>query len=244
MAQKTEELPRAEDEKPSEEWRRLVAELFGTFALVLFDPGSKVVASISGDMPPAAQALVPGLIVAALIYSIGQRSGAHVNPAVTFAFALRGVFPWWRVPGYVIVQLAGALAAAATLRALFGNEEHLGATLPQHATTVALAMEVLLTVMLVSVILGTSTQHRMVGPNAAIAVGATIIACNIFGKGESGASMNPARSLGPAIVSGATESWWVYVVGPLAGAAIAVALAFVIHGRQKADEAKAAKGGG
>ena len=112
------------------------------------------------------------------------------------------------------------------------------------AIAVALAMEVLLTVMLVSVILGTSTQHRMVGPNATIAVGATIVACNIFGKGESGASMNPARSLGPAIVSGATESWWVYVVGPLAGAAIAVALAFVIHGRQKADEAKAAKGGG
>lgn len=237
------EISRAEDEKPADEWRRLVAELFGTFSLVLFDPGSKVVASLGGDMPPAAQALVPGLVVAAMIYAIGHRSGAHINPAVTLSFAVRGVFPWRRVPGYVVVQLVGALAAAGVLRALFGNEEHLGATLPQHSTAVALAMEVLLTLLLVSVILGTSNRHRMIGPNAAIAVGATIVACNIFGKDESGASMNPARSLGPAIVSGALDDWWVYVAGPLAGALIAVGLAFLIHGRQREDEASAAKGG-
>ena len=243
MAQKKEdELPRAEDEKTSDEWRRWVAELFGTFALVLFDPGAKVVASISGDIPPAAQALVPGLVVAAMIYSLGHRSGAHINPAVTLAFALRGVFPWRRVPGYVIVQIVGALAAAAVLRMLFGNEEHLGATLPQHSTAVALAMEVLLTLVLVSVILGTSRHHRMIGPHAGIAVGATIIACNLFGKGESGASMNPARSLGPAIVSGALQDWWVYVAGPLAGAALAVGLAVLIHGAQKSDEEKSAQG--
>lgn len=242
MDHKYDALPRAEEEKASDEWRRLVAECFGAFALVLFDPGAKVVASLNGDMPPAAQALVPGLVIAALIYALGHRSGAHFNPAVTFSFALRGVFPWWRVPGYAIVQVAGALIAAGVLRLLFGDEEHLGATLPQHSALVALALEVLLTLTLVTVILGTSNQHRMIGPNAAIAVGATIIACNIFAKSESGASMNPARSLGPAIVSGALEDWWVYVVGPLVGGALAVGLAFVIHGPQRADEAKAAKG--
>ena len=242
VEKKAGELPRAEEERPSDEWRRLVAEGFGTFALVLFDAGSKVAASRGGDMPPAAQALVPGLVIAALIYALGHRSGAHFNPAVTFSFALRGDFPWRRVPGYTLVQVAGALIAAGVLRALFGNQEHLGATLPQHSALVALAMEVLLTLTLVTVILGTSTRHRMIGPNAAIAVGATIVACNIFGKGESGASMNPARSLGPAIVSGALQDWWLYVAGPLAGAAIAVGLAFVIHGARKAGEAKAAKG--
>lgn len=146
-----------------------------------------------------------------------------------------------RVAGYVLVQLVGALAAAAVLRALFGNAAHLGATLPQHSTGVALATEVLLTLMLVSVILGTSNRHRMLGPNAAVAVGATIVACTLFGKGESGGSMNPARSLGPALVSGALE--WVYAVGPLAGATLAVGLAFLIHGAQKDDEKDAAKGG-
>ncbi len=242
MAENEERKLRNEEENPADEWRRLVAELFGTFALVLFDAGAKVADTMSGDMPAAAQALVAGLVVASMIYAIGHRSGAHINPAVTFGFALRGVFAWRRVPGYVIAQLIGALIAAAVLRALFGDEEHLGATLPQDSATLALAMEVLLTILLVSVILGTSNRHRMIGPNAAIAVGATIIACNIFGRGVSGASMNPARSLGPAIVSATFDGWWVYVVGPLVGAAIAVGLAFLIHGAQKTDEAKAAKG--
>ena len=235
-------LPAASDEAWSDEWRRLLAELFGTFALTFFDAGTKMAASLSGEMPPAAQAIVPGLVVGAMIYSLGHRSGAHINPAVTFAFALRGAFPWRRVPGYVVAQLAGALVAACVLVALFGAEEHAGATLPRSSAMVALALELILTVMLVSVILGTSTQHRVLGPNAALAVGATIIACNILGKGESGASMNPARSFGPAVLGGALPDYWIYVAGPLAGAAIAVGLAFLIHGSQNHDERRAAKG--
>ena len=242
MAHDPRALPAAREERRADEWRRLLAETFGTFALTFFDAGAKMAAALSGEMPPAAQAVVPGLVVAAMIYALGHRSGAHLNPAVTFSFALRRVFPWSRVPGYVIAQLLGSLVAALLLLALFGAQEHVGATMPRSSPYVALVLEAILTVALVSVILGTSTQHRVLGPNAALAVGATIIACNILGKGESGASMNPARSFGPALLGGAMPDYWIYVVGPLAGAAIAVGLAFLIHGRQNHDEQKAAKG--
>jgi aquaporin Z len=242
MPQDPRTLPAAHEERRADEWRRLLAEAFGTFVLTFFDAGAKMAAALSGETSAAAQAIVPGLVVAAMIYSLGHRSGAHINPAVTFAFALRRVFPWRRVPGYVAVQLAGALLAALVLLALFGAQEHVGATMPRSSPYVALALEAILTVVLVSVILGTSRHHRVIGPDAALAVGATIIACNILGKGESGASMNPARSFGPALVGGAMPDYWIYVVGPLAGAAIAVGLAFLIHGRQNHDEQKAAKG--
>lgn len=226
------------------EARRLCAETIGTFALTLFDGGAKVVGSISGQVSPEAQAIVPGLVVAAMIYSIGSCSGAHINPAVTLAFATRGVFSWRRVPGYWICQLLGAILAAAVLRWLFGSVEHLGATSPHGPAIVSFVLEIVLTFMLVSVILGTATQHRVVGPNAALAVGAIIIACGIFGKAVSGASMNPARSLGPAIVSGELRDGWIYVAGPALGGLIAVAAAEFLHGPKNRDERKAASGDG
>lgn len=226
------------------EARRLLAECIGTFALTLFDCGAKVVGSISGQVSPEAQAIAPGLVVAAMIYSIGACSGAHINPAVTLAFATRGVFPWRRVPGYWIVQIVGATLAAALLRYLFGNVEHLGATTPHGPVSASCLLEIVLTFMLVTVILGTATQHRVVGPNAALAVGAIIIACGVLGKAVSGASMNPARSLGPALVSGTLEHSWIYVAGPVLGAVAAVAAAELLHGPRNRDEKKAASGDG
>jgi MIP family channel proteins len=232
---------RAGDEAGSE-LRRLFAEALGTFVLTLIDCGAKIVGSLTGEVSHTAQAIAPGLIVVALIYSIGQCSGAHINPAVTLSFALRGDFPWRRVPGYWLVQVGGALLAACLLNYLFGNVEHLGATIPKSDVGICLLLELTLTFILVSVILGTATQHRVVGPNAALAVGCTIIACGVFGKAISGASMNPARSLGPALVSGEFRSVWIYIVGPCVGGAVAVLAAFLLHGGRKKDEEKAAKG--
>lgn len=223
---------------------RLVAECLGTFALTFFDCGAKMVGVISGDVSHLAQAVTPGMVVAAMIYSIGQCSGAHINPAVTLAFAVRGVFSWRRVPGYWIAQLIGAVVAAELLRLLFGNVAHLGTTLPQGAPSVSFVLEIVLTLMLVTVILGTATQHRVVGPHAALAVGAIIIACEVAGKSVSGSSMNPARSLGPALVSGQLQHSWIYVAGPAVGALLAVALAAVIHGRAGRTEEKVASGEG
>ena len=239
---KKEEEDTKENKSLSGELSRLFAEFFGTFALTLFDCGSRIVGAISGEVGYFAQATAPGLIVAAMSYSIGQCSGSHINPAVTFAFALRGAFPWLRVPGYWLVQIGGALFAAWLLNKLFGNVEHLGATIPQGSYGVSLVMEIVLSLTRVAVILGTATRYHVVGPNAAIAVGATTIACGIFGKAVSGASMNPARSLGPALVSGATREVWIYWLGPLVGAALAVGATFILDGSHKHAEREAAKG--
>jgi aquaporin Z len=192
-------------------------------------------------------------MVLALIYALGDVSGAHVNPAVTLAFALRGVFSWARVPAYWLAQLAGAIGAAAFLGLTFGPVAHLGATVPGFGVPPALAMEVALTWLLVTVILGTATRHRVVGPNAALAVGATVALCGLFAGPVSGASMNPARSLGPALVdaiagagvgSAAWQSAWIYVLGPVAGAATAVLGIRLLKGYQKDGEQEAASGTG
>ncbi|HVU33707.1 MAG TPA: aquaporin [Opitutaceae bacterium] len=224
--------------------RRLFAECVGTFALTLFDCGAKMVGALSGEVSHLAQALAPGLVVAAMIYAIGRCSGAHINPAVTLAFATRGVFPWRRVPGYWLAQIAGAIAAAALLHALFGDVAHLGATRPRGPWPVSFVLESVLGFMLVMVVLGTATQHRIVGPNAALAVGAIIIACGVFGKAISGASMNPARSLGPALVGGELGSVWIYLAGPALGALLAVGATAVIHGPRRQAEIQAASGRG
>jgi aquaporin Z len=186
-----------------DEARRLLAELLGTFALTLVAAGGEVIADISGgEVSHAARIVAPGLLVMAMIYTLGSQSGAHFNPVVTLAFTLREDFPWKRVPGYWDVQLVGAILAALLLRMLFGLAGHLGATVPHHGTTEALVMEIVLTFLLITVILGTATNHRLTGPNAALAVGGTIALCGLFAGPISGASMNPARSLGPFLVSG------------------------------------------
>jgi aquaporin Z len=233
----------SEPGSPLEEVRCLVAEMAGTFALTLAAAGGEVIAQVSGgEVSHAARVVAPGLVVLALIYAIGNVSGAHFNPAVTFAFALRGVFRWRRVPAYWLAELCGALLAAVLLRWLFGTVAHLGATMPHHGVRAAFVMEIALTWLLVMVILGTATRHHLLGPNAAIAVGATIALCGLFAGPVSGASMNPARSLGPALVAGETADVWIYLVAPFLGAALAVGLTWLLRGGPGDGEGEAAGG--
>jgi len=172
-------------------------------------------------------------MVMAIILFMGAVSGAHLNPVVSIAFALRGDFPWKRLPGYVVIQLVGATLACLFLDAVFGNVEHLGATLPGagYASWQALLMEVALTATLVSVILGTASAAQNVGAIAALGVGGYIALAGLWAAPVSGTSMNPARSFGPALVSGDFSSYWVYVIGPAAGALIAVGCAWALRGR-------------
>jgi aquaporin Z len=172
-------------------------------------------------------------MVTAIILFMGAVSGAHLNPGVSLAFALRKDFPWKRVPGYIMIQLIGATLACLFLDAVFGNVQHLGATLPGpgYANWQALLMEVVLTLGLVSVILGTASAAQNVGAIAAVGVGGYIALAGLWSAPVSGTSMNPARSFGPALVSGDFSSYWVYVLGPLAGALIAVGFAFILRGR-------------
>lgn len=214
------------------EWRRLFSELLGTFMLVLVAAGGGILHG-EGQISLAAAVVAPGLMVMGIILFMGAISGAHLNPVVSLSFALRGDFPWKRVPGYIIIQLVGATLACLFLYAVFGNVQHLGATLPGpgYANWQALLMEIVLTATLVSVILGTASAAQNVGAIAALGVGGYIALAGLWSAPVSGTSMNPARSFGPALVSGDFTSYWVYVVGPLAGALIAVGCAFVLRGR-------------
>jgi aquaporin Z len=186
--------------------------------------------------------VAPGLLVMVMIYSLGNVSGAHFNPVVTLAFALRRDFQWRRVPGYWGAQFAGAILAALLLRVLFGLVEHLGANQPHYELPVALTMEVVLTFFLVTVILATATNHSLVGHNAGIAVGSTIALDGLFAGPISGASMNPARSLGPVLVSWHFADAWIYVVGPVLGAVIAVIFAWLLRGGTTPEAVKTAGG--
>jgi aquaporin Z len=222
---------RAEFDDPSLEWRRLFSETLGTFMLVLVAAGGGLLHG-KGQISLAAAVVAPGLMVMAIILFMGAVSGAHLNPVVSLAFALRGDFPWKRLPGYVLVQLIGATLACLFVYAVFGDVHHLGATLPGPGYTnwQALLMEVALTATLVSVILGTASAAQSVGAIAALGVGGYIALAGLWSAPVSGASMNPARSFGPALVSGDFSSYWVYVVGPLAGALLAVGSAYLLRG--------------
>jgi aquaporin NIP len=162
-----------------------------------------------------------GLVIMVMIYAVGHISGAHFNPAVSFAFALSRHFPWSRAIGYWAAQLAGALAAAAILRGSLGNLARTGATLPSGSQGQSFLWELVLTFFLMFVIMAVATDTRAVGEAAAIAIGGTVGLDAMFGGPISGASMNPARSLGPALVSGDLHALWLYVLAPLAGAALA-----------------------
>jgi aquaporin Z len=229
---------------PRLEWRRLFSELLGTFALVLVAAGGGLLHG-KGQITLAAAVVAPGLMVMAIILFMGAVSGAHLNPAVSLAFALRGDFPWKRVPGYVTVQLAGATLAGLFLLAVFGNVQHLGATLPGpgYADWQALLMEVVLTALLVSVILGTASAAQNVGAIAALGVGGYIALAGLWAAPVSGTSMNPARSFGPALVSGDFTGYWVYVAGPLVGALLAVGCAAVLRGKGGDATSRAAGSG-
>jgi aquaporin Z len=227
------------------EWRRLFSEILGTFLLVLVAAGGGIVNARShGQVPLDARVVAPGLMVMAIIYFMGTISGAHLNPAVTIGFALRRNFPWRRVPAYVVAQLVGAVLAALFLRATFSNIGQLGATLPSPGTSAwtAVLIEAVLTAGLMSVILGTASGARNVGTNAAIAVAGYIILAGLWAAPVSGASMNPARSLGPALIGDHLADWWVYVAGPIAGVVIAVGIAYVLRGSPSLSADEAAQG--
>jgi aquaporin Z len=230
---------------PVHEWRRLFAEIWGTFLLVLVAAGGGVVAAKSGGAVTLGMIVVaPGLMVMAIIYFMGTVSGAHLNPAVTLAFTLRGNFPWYRVPGYVVAQMIGGIAAALFLRTLFGSVGALGATVPGSGvgSVTALMMEIVLTAGLVNTILGTATGARNIGANGAIAVGGYIALAGLWAAPISGASMNPVRSLAPDLVRGDLGTAWIYVVGPILGALIGVAFEWILKGKPSTAGTLAAQG--
>ena len=231
-------------DNPQLEYRRLFSELLGTFMLVLVAAGGGILHG-KGQISLTAAVVAPGLMVAAIILFMGAVSGAHLNPAVSLAFAVRGDFPWRRVPGYIVVQLLGATLACLFLLAVFGNVEHLGATLPGagYADWQALLMEIVLTAGLLSVILGTASGAQNVGRIGALGVGGYIALAGLWAAPVSGTSMNPARSFGPALVSGDWTAYWVYVAGPLIGAAIAIGCAIILRGRGGDSTSRAAGSG-
>ncbi|MGA9858982.1 MAG: aquaporin [Solirubrobacteraceae bacterium] len=235
---------RAEWDDPRLEYRRLFSELLGTFLLVLAAAGGGLLHA-KGQISLAAAVVAPGLTVLAIILFMGAVSGAHLNPVVSLAFAARDDFPWNRVLGYIVMQLLGATLACLFLLAVFGNVEHLGATLPgpgYHAWQ-AFLMEIALTGGLLSVILGTASAAQNVGAMGALGVGGYIALAGLWAAPVSGVSMNPARSFGPALVSGDWTAYWVYVAGPLIGAAIAVVCAFILRGRGGSSISRAAGSG-
>jgi aquaporin Z len=220
-----------DDKRPFLALRRLLAEVLGTFLLTLVAAGGDVIAAVSnGAVSQNARVVAPALLVMAMIYTVGNLSGAHFNPVVSLAFAIRRDFPWHRVPSYWLAQLIGAILAALLLRSLFGLAGHLGETLPHHGALISLIMEIVLTFTLLTVILGTATNHKLVGHNAALAVGGTIALTGLFAAPISGASMNPARSLGPFLVAGQLTDAWIYIVGPLVGGLLAVGVAWLLRG--------------
>lgn len=229
---------------PKLAYRRLFSEVLGTFLLVLAAAGGGLLHG-KGQVSLAAAVVAPGLTVLAVILFMGAVSGAHLNPVVSLAFAVRGDFPWRRVPFYVIAQLVGATLACVFLLAVFGNVEHLGATLPgpgYHAWQ-AFLMEIALTGGLVSVVLGTASAAQNVGTIGALGVGGYVALAGLWAAPVSGTSMNPARSFGPALVSGDWTAYWVYVAGPLLGAGIALGCAWLLRGKGGDAAAKAAASG-
>jgi MIP family channel proteins len=203
-----------------EQSRTLLAEAIGTFGLVFAGCGAIVINAETGAIGHIGIAITFGLIIMTMIYAVGHISGAHFNPVVTLAFAVTRHLPWPRAVGYWAAQLIGAIAAAALLRGLFGNTARLGTTLPAGSDRQSLLLEGVLTFFLMFVIISVATDVLAVGQAAAIAIGGTVGLEAMFAGPISGASMNPARSLGPALVSGTWDSQWIYVVGPLVGAVL------------------------
>jgi aquaporin NIP len=200
--------------------RMLAAECVGTFALVFAGCGAVMVDAQTGALGHVGVALTFGLVIMAMIYAVGHISGAHFNPAVTFAFALSRHFPWARALGYWTAQLLGALVAAALLRSSLGDIAEVGATLPSGSQGQSFLWELVMSFFLMFVIMAVATDTRAVGEAAAIAIGGTIGLDAMFGGPISGASMNPARSIGPAFVSGDLHALWLYIIAPILGASL------------------------
>jgi len=227
-------------------WIRVIIEFLGTFVLVTVAAGAGVISHYVGGgvISRTAAVIAPGAAVMAMIYAWGPLSGLHINPAVTFAFAGRMVFPVAWVAPYLVAQFAGAITAALFLQGMFGDVSA-GGNYPiakPGGDWRSFVMEIVLTAVLVSIILHTATGHRSIGHNAAIAVGSTVALLGLFASPISGASMNPARSLGPDIVANHYVGWWIYLAAPVIGAAIAVMIIGAVRGLPDRDELDAAKG--
>jgi aquaporin Z len=225
--------PMRDFQNPNQEWRRLFSELYGTFLLVIVAAGGGMMGqAFPNTISRTAAVVAPGLMVAGIIMFMGKISGAHLNPAVSVAFALRGDFPWRRVPGYIVVQLIGATLAALLLHGIIKVSATFGSNYVAHsyAGWQGYLMEALLTTVLVSVILGTASGAQNIGIFGALGVGAYIALAGLWGSPISGASMNPARTFGPDLVGLNFSDYWVYLLGPLTGAVIAVGIAYVLRG--------------
>jgi aquaporin NIP len=218
---------------------RPLAEFLGTFTLVFAGTGSIVVNEASGGViGNVGIALVFGLVVLAMIHTFGDISGAHLNPAVTLAFAIAGRFPWKGVPSYVFSQFSGAIAASLTLRFLFPGNLRLGATLPAGGVMQTFVLEVILTAILMFVIISVTTGAKEKGITAGMTIGTVVALEAMFAGPISGASMNPARSLGPALVSGNPQHLWLYLLATTLGAILAVPLCRAVRGRREQDAGK------
>jgi len=223
--------------------RALVAEAIGTFALVFAGAGAVMVDAKTHALGHIGVAITFGLVIMVMIYAVGHVSGAHFNGAVTFAFALTRHFPWHRAVAYWAAQLVGAVTAAALLRGSLGNIAHIGATLPSGSEAQSFLWELVMSFFLMFVVMAVATDTRAVGEAAAIAIGGTIGLDAMFGGPISGASMNPIRSLGPALVAGEMHALWLYILAPLAGTSLgALAYQFVRGEATRPAELPSTKG--
>ena len=229
---------------PSNKWRALFAECWGTFLLVLVGAGAAVVSKMTGEVSKGMEVVAPGIMVMTIIYFMGTVSGAHVNPAVTVAFALRRHFPWSRVPLYILAQLVGGLLAATFLKSLFGHIGDVGATVPYPGLQnwKVVVIEIVLTTGLVNTILGTASGPGNVGNNGAIAIGGYIALAGLWAGPLTGASMNAIRTLAPDIVRGDLSTTGFYLCATFIGAIIAVAFEWMLKGKPSKHADKEAQG--
>lgn len=236
-----------DDERPSERApvpRKLLAELVGTYFATLVTAGIEVVAVLEpGEIDRVVKAAAPSLVAAGMIYALGDLSGAHFNPAVTLVFAVRRDFPKRLVLPYWVAQFAGAIAAALTLRALFGTVRDVGISRLDGVTEGrGFVIEIIITALLVLVTLNAAHEHSLIGTQAAIAVAATMAACRMVAGELTSASMNPARSVGPAVAAAAFDDLWVFVAGPVVGALAALGITVALRPHRNRDEHEAAQG--
>lgn len=217
--------------------KRFISEIIGTFALVFCGTGAMVINDFTGGtVTHVGVAITFGLIVMGMIYAFGDISGAHMNPAVTIGFAYAKKFPWKEVPAYVLAQLIGAFLASGILLYLFPESQTLGATLPGLSALKVFILEIILSFFLMVVIINVSTGSKEIGVVAGIAIGSVVLLEAMFAGPITGASMNPARSIAPALVSGNIADLWIYIFAPIIGCVLAVVTCKLVKYEQCCDE--------
>ena len=217
--------------------KRYISEFIGTFSMIFCGTGAMTINEVTGgDVTHVGIAMTWGLIVMAMIYAFGETSGAHFNPAVSIAFAYAKKFSWREVPKYILAQVLGAFAASLLLWFLFPSSEILGATIPTVDVWRAFVLEFLLTFFLMVVIINVSTGSKEIGPVAGIAIGAVVLLEAMFAGPITNASMNPARSIAPAFVSGNLQHLWMYIIAPILGALLAVISCKMVKEENCCDE--------